>query len=67
MLRGWDVGADLDAYAAICADPEVMRFIGDGSTLTRAESAERLRTFEATWQERGFGLYARRARGAPAS
>jgi RimJ/RimL family protein N-acetyltransferase len=58
VLRGWDVGADLDAYAAICADPEVMRFIGDGSPLTRAESAERLRTFEAMWQERGFGLYA---------
>ncbi len=58
VLRGWDLGDDLDAYAAICADPEVMRYIGDGSTHTRAESAERLRAFEATWQERGFGLFA---------
>jgi RimJ/RimL family protein N-acetyltransferase len=58
VLRGWDIAGDLDAYAAICADPEVMRFIGDGSTHTRAESADRLRAFEVTWQERGFGLFA---------
>jgi RimJ/RimL family protein N-acetyltransferase len=58
VLRGWDIVDDLDAYAAICADPEVMRFIGDGSPLTRAESADRLRAFEVAWQERGFGLFA---------
>ena len=28
---------DLDAYAEICADPEVMRHLGDGRTLTRAQ------------------------------
>jgi RimJ/RimL family protein N-acetyltransferase len=58
VLRAWDIVDDLDAYAAICADPEVMRFIGDGSTHTRAESAERLRAFEVMWEERGFGLFA---------
>ena len=30
--------SDLDAYAAMCGDPEVMRFLGDGYPLTRAES-----------------------------
>lgn len=28
VLRRWDVAGDLDAYAAICGDPEVMRYIG---------------------------------------
>ena len=32
--------ADLDAFAAIYADPEVVRFIGDGTTATREETAE---------------------------
>src|SRR5262249_3835102 len=27
--------ADLDAYAEMCADPEVMRYIGDGQPLAR--------------------------------
>jgi len=31
---------DLDAYAAIYADPEVVRFIGDGATSGRDETAE---------------------------
>ena len=30
--------SDLDAYAAMCGDPEVMRYLGDGYPLTRAES-----------------------------
>lgn len=58
VLRRWDPVADLDPYAALCADPAVMRFIGNGVTQTRAESAGRLRAFEQLWQERGFGLFA---------
>jgi RimJ/RimL family protein N-acetyltransferase len=58
VLRRWDVEADLDAYAALCADPEVMRYIGDGTTRTRAESAEQLAGFEQTWRDRSFGLFA---------
>ena len=58
MLRRWDLDADLDPFAAMCADPEVMRYLGDGSTQTRAECAERLRAFEEAWRDRGFGLFA---------
>lgn len=58
VLRRWDVSDDLDAYAAICADPEVMRYIGDGSVASRAETAERIQQYESTWHERGFGLFA---------
>jgi RimJ/RimL family protein N-acetyltransferase len=58
VLRRWDVAGDLDAWAAICADPEVMRYIGDGSIATRAECAQRLEQFETAWRELGFGLFA---------
>jgi len=58
VLRRWDVDADLDAYAALCADPEVMRYIGDGTTRTRDESAAQLAAFEQTWSDRSFGLFA---------
>jgi RimJ/RimL family protein N-acetyltransferase len=66
VLRRWDIARDLDAYAAICADPEVMRYIGDGSVATHAETAERLEQYEQMWRERGFGLFAldRRDTGA---
>jgi RimJ/RimL family protein N-acetyltransferase len=58
ILRRWNPARDLEAYAALCADPEVMRYIGDGSTHTRLESAARLSAFEGAWQDRGFGLFA---------
>jgi RimJ/RimL family protein N-acetyltransferase len=58
VLRRWDLAGDLDAFAAMSADPEVMKFIGDGSTHDRAQSAERIEAFERMWQERGFGLFA---------
>ena len=58
VLRRWDVDADLDAYAALCADPEVMRFIGDGSTRSREECVEQLHKFETAWDEQGHGLFA---------
>ncbi|GAA2878234.1 hypothetical protein Acy02nite_15560 [Actinoplanes cyaneus] len=41
LLRQWR-DDDLDAFAAFTADPEVMRYIHDGSTLDRARTAERI-------------------------
>jgi [ribosomal protein S5]-alanine N-acetyltransferase len=31
--------ADLDAFAAVTGDPELMRYVGDGTTLSRTETA----------------------------
>ncbi|SCF12847.1 Protein N-acetyltransferase, RimJ/RimL family [Micromonospora coriariae] len=56
-LRGWR-DDDLDALAAINADPEVMRYIMDGSVRDRRQSAEGLRKMIASWRERGYGLFA---------
>jgi RimJ/RimL family protein N-acetyltransferase len=49
---------DLDAYAEICADPEVMRYLGDGKTLSRAEAWRQMAFIVGHWQLRGFGLWA---------
>lgn len=49
---------DLDAYAALCADPEVMRWLGaSGTPLTRDESAVQLDAFRRHWIDEGFGLW----------
>ncbi|MGK5742181.1 GNAT family N-acetyltransferase [Micromonospora sp. URMC 103] len=57
LLRGWR-DDDLDALAALNADPEVMRYILDGSVRDRRQSAEGLQKMTRDWEERGFGLFA---------
>ncbi|MFJ2741150.1 GNAT family N-acetyltransferase [Streptomyces sp. NPDC087440] len=49
---------DLDALARLNADPEVMRYIGDGSVRTREETAAGLARMRAEWEERGHGMFA---------
>jgi RimJ/RimL family protein N-acetyltransferase len=56
-LRRWH-SDDLDGFAAVNAQPEVMRYIHDGRTLDRAATAERLVKYQRHWDEHGFGLYA---------
>jgi RimJ/RimL family protein N-acetyltransferase len=50
--------SDLDAYAALCGDPEVMRYLGDGYPLTRGESWRNMALVVGHWQLRGYGLWA---------
>jgi RimJ/RimL family protein N-acetyltransferase len=64
LLRRWRPD-DADPFAALNADPEVMRFIGGGRSLARAESDAVLRRFEEEWRERGFGLWAVEEDAAP--
>jgi RimJ/RimL family protein N-acetyltransferase len=56
LLRRWQ-NEDLDGFAAVNAQPEVMRYINDGHTLDRAATAERLAAYQWHWAEHGFGLY----------
>jgi [ribosomal protein S5]-alanine N-acetyltransferase len=58
--------ADLDAFAAMNADVEVMRFIGSGETLDRNASWRSMAGFNGHWSLRGFGMWAieRKADGA---
>src|SRR4051794_14254609 len=57
LLRQWRHD-DLDALSAINADPEVMRWIGDGSVRDGAETRTMLDVFRAGWADEGFGLFA---------
>jgi RimJ/RimL family protein N-acetyltransferase len=62
-LRAWR-DDDLDEYAALCADPEVMRFFGTaGEPYSREQSADQLARFRAHWDEHGFGLWCAADRG----
>jgi RimJ/RimL family protein N-acetyltransferase len=57
---------DLDAYAAMCADPDVMRYIGAGGAITRADAWRQMALFLGHWELRGYGMWAveERATGA---
>jgi ribosomal-protein-alanine N-acetyltransferase len=55
VLRRWRDG-DLEPFAALNADPAVMERLP--GTLTRAESDAVVERIEATFDERGFGLWA---------
>ncbi|MCB2078329.1 MAG: GNAT family N-acetyltransferase [Novosphingobium sp.] len=56
-LRRWR-DEDRAAYAAICADPDVMRYIGDGSTRTPEQASRAIDQFEQDWDAQGLGLFA---------
>ena len=48
--------ADLEAFALMSADPEVMRFIGPGRPYDRATAERAFAMLLAHWDERSFGL-----------
>ncbi|KAI9132972.1 GNAT family N-acetyltransferase [Acaryochloris sp. CCMEE 5410] len=50
--------ADLDAYAAMLADPEVVAYVGAGETLSRAQAWKNMAMVLGHWAIRGYGLWA---------
>ena len=57
VLRRWEAG-DFAPFAALCADPEVMRYISDGRTSDPETVRKMIDRFEQGWRERGYGLFA---------
>jgi RimJ/RimL family protein N-acetyltransferase len=57
---------DLDPYAAMCADPEVMRYVGDRGVVSREDASRQLAMLAGHWQLRGFGMWAVEERGTGA-
>jgi ribosomal-protein-alanine N-acetyltransferase len=49
---------DLDVFAAFYADPEVMRYLGAGRTLSHDESEQSLRRMLRSFEVDGFGQLA---------
>jgi RimJ/RimL family protein N-acetyltransferase len=51
------VPEDAEALAPMYADPEVMRYVGDGRTLTQGETELSVRRMIERWEIDGFGLF----------
>lgn len=49
---------DLDAFATLCADAQVLRYVGDGTTLTREEVAGWIDICQEKYAHRGYGTSA---------
>lgn len=49
---------DLDAYAEMYADPEVMRHLGNGQPVSRSEAWRNMAMLIGHWYLRGFGMWA---------
>jgi len=56
VLRGFESG-DLDLFAAMCADVEVMRYLGS-PTLDRAGAWRKMALHLGHWELRGYGKWA---------
>jgi RimJ/RimL family protein N-acetyltransferase len=50
--------SDLDAWAPICADEEVMRYLGTGVTLSRADAWRSMAGILGHWELLGYGMFA---------
>jgi RimJ/RimL family protein N-acetyltransferase len=51
------VPEDAEPLAPMYADPEVMRYLGDGHTLEREETERSVRRMIDAWKADGFGLF----------
>ncbi|MGZ4756191.1 MAG: GNAT family N-acetyltransferase [Acidimicrobiia bacterium] len=60
-LRQWR-DDDLEAYAAVCADPDVMRWLN--GPMSHDASAEQLDAFRQHWVDEGFGLWCTTTKGS---
>ncbi|MEU6215591.1 MULTISPECIES: GNAT family N-acetyltransferase [unclassified Streptomyces] len=57
LLRRW-TDDDLVPLSEINADPDVMRWTGDGSAIGLDGTAEDIERWEEEWDEEGFGVFA---------
>lgn len=57
ILRDWSLD-DVDAYAAIIGDPEVMRYIGNGQPRDHAQAESFVRSMMRHQAERGWMRFA---------
>lgn len=51
-----------EPYAAMCADPEVMRYLGTGVVFSRDDTWRAIASMLGHWQLRGYGMWALESR-----
>lgn len=49
---------DIDAYAAFCADPDVMRYLGVREPMSREDAWRQMAMLVGHWTLRGYGMWA---------
>ncbi|MFE7708373.1 GNAT family N-acetyltransferase [Streptomyces sp. NPDC057486] len=57
LLRRWRE-EDVVPLTAVNADPEVMRWIGDGGVRNEQQNRGGIEAMERDWEAQGFGLFA---------
>lgn len=57
ILRQWHID-DFDVYAEMCADEDVMRYLGGGQPLTRADAWRHMAFLVGHWELLGYGHFA---------
>lgn len=57
MLRQWR-DSDVEPYVELCADPEVMRHIGDGKPRGRAQTELSINRMVTAWKQHEVGVFA---------
>lgn len=50
--------SDWEPYAVMCAEPDVMRYLGTGVTLSRDDAWRSIASILGHWQLRGYGMWA---------
>ena len=62
LLRAWR-NEDFETYAKMCADPEIMRYLG-GKTLDRMEAWRHMAVLVGHWELLGYGHWAVEEKGS---
>jgi RimJ/RimL family protein N-acetyltransferase len=58
LLLRWFREEDFEDFCHLCAEPEVMRFLGDGKPMAPMEVWKQMATFMGHWYFRGYGIWA---------
>jgi ribosomal-protein-alanine N-acetyltransferase len=56
LCRRW-IPEDLEALMAVYCDVQAMRWVGDGTPITRSQCEEWFKVTEANYAKRGYGMF----------
>ena len=58
LIMRWFREEDYEQFQEMCANAEVMRFLGDGKPMAPMEVWRQMATFMGHWYFRGYGIWA---------
>lgn len=57
LLRRWQ-NSDLNPFCTMCTDPDVMKHIASGQTMSAQQVARDIAKYESEWDRNGYGIFA---------